>query len=498
MTSIKNRVEKKNEARVYRSKESVDKCISHLVFGAGVTGLSCLRYLQSKGQQAKIYDDNLSDEKLTKINLISKNVLSYNQKDNIADVLENIDTLLLSPGVSHQHPLVVLARKNNIDIINDVELFARENTLPVVAVTGSNAKSTVVTLLALMAEEQGLKVSLAGNIGRPVLDSLLEDQTDIFVLELSSFQLEMIESLQISVACILNISPDHLDWHNSYADYSNAKQKIYQHAQHVVYNRDDSLTESQQGHHKSVMSFGLNTAKDKQFGLSTSHGKTFLCFGDEPIIAEEECKKNTEIDIQNALAAMAIAYAANISFESITTILKTFPGLEHRCEWVASHNNIDWINDSKGTNVGATQAALSSLGKSIAQEARKIDQAKVQVEGQAQASAQEKASIILIAGGDSKGGDLSLLLNTVKQKVKALLLIGQDAKLFQHVFEPFVPCKIFPSLKDSISYAANVAESGDTVLLSPACASIDMFNDYQERGSQFKSLVQSIVVRGGA
>lgn len=440
-----------------------------LVVGAGLTGLSCLRYLERKGISAKLYDDVLNEDKLQKIRDISLDIDVFDNASNIEDILNNVSVLLLSPGVAFNHPLVSQAQARDLELIGDVELFARENTKPVMAVTGSNAKSTVVTLLSLMAKADGKKVSLAGNIGRPLLDSLYEDDSDLYVLELSSFQLDITETLKASVSCILNISPDHLDRYESYQAYANSKQKIYKNSQIIVCNRADELTYPKENYQASIISFGLDKPKASHFGLNIKSGITFLACGDQNIIDSRLLAKQGVTDIQNGLAAMAIAQAAGISYSAITEVLKTFKGLPHRCELISQFKNVNWVNDSKGTNVGATQAAIESVAKG-----------------------RNAKSVILIAGGDSKEGDLSLLTVNIQQHVKIILLIGKDAQLFKNSFETIVPCVKCNSLEETISRANNLALAGDTVLLSPACSSLDMFKNYQDRGEQFKQAVLAL------
>lgn len=442
---------------------------SSLVVGAGITGLSCLRYLERKGLPTKLYDDALNDEKIKKIHEISRNINIYDSSNDIKDILKNVDTLLLSPGIAFDHPLVSQAQAQALELIGDVELFSRENTKPVMAITGSNAKSTVVTLLSLMAKADGKKVSLAGNIGRPLLDSLHEDDSELYVLELSSFQLDITNTLSSTVSCILNISPDHLDRYESYADYARSKQKIYKNSQIIVCNRDDLLTYPTDSAQATVISFGLNKPEASHYGLNIKNGRTFLACGDQNIIDSSLLAKQGVTDIQNALAAMAVARASNISYAAIVSVLKTFTGLPHRCELVSNFNNVQWVNDSKGTNVGASQAAINSVAK----------------------PAFEK-TVVLIAGGDSKGGDLSLLTESVQNYVKAIVLIGKDAQLFQNNFSSLVPCIMCHSLEDAIHQANNIAIAGDTVLLSPACSSLDMFKNYQDRGEQFKAIVNNL------
>lgn len=440
-----------------------------LVVGAGITGLSCLRYLERKGVSAKLYDDVLSEDKLQKIRDISHDITVFDRASNIEDILNNVSILLLSPGIALDHPLVAQAQAQSLELIGDVELFARENTKPVMAVTGSNAKSTVVTLLSLMAKADGKKVALAGNIGRPLLDSLYEDDSDLYVLELSSFQLDITETLKTKVSCILNISPDHLDRYDSYQAYADSKQKIYKNSQIIVCNRADALTYPQAHSKASVVSFGLDKPEASHFGLNSKSGITFLACGDQNIIDSGLLAKQGVTDIQNALAAMAIAHAAGISYSAITDVLKTFQGLPHRCELISQFNKVKWVNDSKGTNVGATQAAIESVAKGS-----------------------DGKTVILIAGGDSKEGDLSLLSDNIQRHVKTILLIGKDAQLFKNMFESITPCVMCNSLEETILQANKLAKEGDTVLLSPACSSLDMFKNYQDRGEQFKQGVLAL------
>ncbi len=439
--------------------------IPNLVVGAGLTGLSCLRYLDAKGESAKFYDDTFSQEKVQKVKEISDATPLFDKDFDLEEVLAGVKTLFVSPGISFKHPLLDRALQKELELIGDIELFARQNKQAVIAVTGSNAKSTVVTLLYLMAKEEGLKVSLAGNIGRPLLDSILEDEAELYVLELSSFQLDITKSLEADVASILNISPDHLDRYDSFEHYASSKQGIYSQAKNIVFNRDDVLTQAEQVGEAGLASFGLDQASEGHFGLKDGGEGLSLCYGDQKVIAANDCAKKAQTDIQNALAAMAIAHTFGISFKSIVQVLKTFKGLEHRCEWVAEFNGVVWINDSKGTNVGATQAALESLD----------------------------TQVVLIAGGDSKDGDLSLLDEVVSQKVKQLILIGVDAPLFKARYTNQVDCVLAANLEEAVDIAATNAIDGDTVLLSPACSSLDMFKNYQERGDHFKDLVQKKV-----
>lgn len=438
----------------------------NLIVGAGVTGMSCLRYLEAQGVPVSLYEDVLSHEKRDMIKSISAKAEVFDKNNDFDVILDQVVTLVLSPGVSLKHPLVSEARKKSLEMIGDIELFARAYTQPVLAVTGSNAKSTVVTLLHLMALEDGKNAALAGNIGTPVLDVLQNENHDLYVLELSSFQLDTTYSLNTLVSCILNISPDHLDRYESYEAYAQSKQAIYQHAQYAVFNRDDLLTKPNPSFQAELISFGMDKPAKNDFGLLVENGESFLACGEEKILAVSHLAKKNFTDIQNALAALAIARVAGIRDEAIIKVLKTFKGLSHRCEVVAQKNDICWINDSKGTNVGASLAALQSFSNH---------------------------PVILIAGGDSKGGDLTLLKGEVRAHVKYMLLMGKDAQLFYDEFRDDCKCEFVANLDEAVSRAASIAKAGDVVLLSPACSSLDMFSSYVERGNLFMEKVRAFL-----
>ncbi len=436
----------------------------NLIVGAGVTGMSCLRYLQAQGEAVSMYEDVLSTEKREMIKSVSNNAELFDKHNHFDVILDQVTTLVLSPGVSLQHPLVSEARKKSLEMIGDIELFARANTQPVLAVTGSNAKSTVVTLLHLMAIQDGKKAALAGNIGTPVLDVIRNEQHELYVLELSSFQLDTTYSLNTLVACILNISPDHLDRYESYEAYARSKQSIYQHAEFAVFNRDDALTKPDDSFKAECISFGMDEPDRNNFGLVNENGESYLACGNKNILSVSDLAKKNFTDIQNALAAMAIAKVAGISEEAIVQVLKTFKGLSHRCEVVEEQNGITWINDSKGTNVGASLAALQGFSN---------------------------RPVILIAGGDAKGGDLRLLKDEIRRHVKCMLLIGKDAPLFYQEFKDDCLCEYVKDLDEAVTLAAEQAESGDVILLSPACSSLDMFSSYVERGNLFMKKVRA-------
>ncbi len=440
----------------------------NLVVGAGASGLSCLRYLAQQGLVPGVYVDSMNNKHKQSISAISAQIKLFDSSHTFEEVLENMDTLLVSPGVSLSHPLIDEARKQNKEIIGDVELFARLNTKPVIAVTGSNAKSTVVTMLHEAALLDGKQSVLAGNIGKPVLDGMRAD-ADLYVLELSSFQLDTTHSLHSVVACILNVSPDHLDRYSSFEAYAKSKQAIYRLAEWVVFNRDDAYSKPDFDLEKTVtgktISFGMDAPETGHYGLSDDSGELCLVFGKKTLVSVSALAKQSRVDIQNALAVFAIARAAGISDQAIIRMLGSFSGLPHRCEFVSEFRGVRWINDSKGTNVGATQAALRSF---------------------------QNQNVILIAGGDAKGADVSELETEIEQCVKQLIVLGKDAEQFHQAFSGICSCMLVDTLEQAVALADQYAQSGDVVLLSPACSSLDMFSSYHERGEVFRAAVQKI------
>jgi len=439
---------------------------SDLIIGAGTTGVSFLRYLKNKNRNACVYDDRLSDAKRASLQAISTTVEICDQQIPEEEILKGIDRLLLSPGIDLKHPLVKMAQEKQIKLLGDIELFVTEDSRPIIAVTGSNAKSTVVTLLGLMAEADGFRVAVAGNIGNPVLDFLAEKGIELFVFELSSFQLDITRSLQAKVACILNVSPDHLDRYASYQDYALSKQGIFNHCEYAVFNRKDTLTYPVKQKSAKCFSFGLDEPEENQFGIKIVSGSKYLYFSNQEIMPVSELINQAEHNLENALAALTIGFCAGWTFASMRSVLKTFKGLPHRCEQVLNAKGVIWINDSKGTNVGACEAAIRSFSQG-----------------------NPRKNIILLAGGDSKGADLGILRDVFKEKLKTLLLIGKDAPLFKTTFQSVVDSQVFDNLQHAVQKAGALAEEGDIVLLSPACSSLDMYKNYMERGDHFRNLV---------
>lgn len=442
-----------------------------VVVGLGKTGLSCVRFLRSKGYPVAVNDTRNDPPGLAELKEKYPEVsFSLGRLDE--SLLMSAVEIICSPGVSIKEPELLAARVNGgIPVVGDVELFAREVSVPVIAITGSNAKSTVTTLVGEMAVSAGLNPGVGGNLGLPVLDMLQEGGKDIYVLELSSFQLETTSSLAPLVATVLNISEDHMDRYTSMVEYHQAKHRIFRNCKHCVVNRDDALTSPLVPESVSVTSFGLSRPDIKDFGVVEENGERFLARGSQKLMAVSDLKIFGDHNVANALAAIAIGEAAGFSVPAMTDTLREFSGLKHRCQLVLNERGVSWYNDSKGTNVGATLAAVSGLGSAI------------------------KGRLLLIAGGVGKGQDFSPLSSPLVACGKALILIGEDGRKIGAAVDSAVEHHYSVSLRDAVELAKSLASPGDAVLLSPACASFDMFKNYEDRGDQFVALVREICSR---
>tara|TARA_R110000868_G_scaffold294345_2_gene554953 strand:+ start:842 stop:2149 length:1308 start_codon:yes stop_codon:yes gene_type:complete len=422
-----------------------------VVVGMGLTGLSCVQFLLAQGAKVTAMD---SRNELS----IAVNVPLYLGAFD-ATKLCAADLVVLSPGVSAQTPAILQALAAGVSVIGDIELFARFNTLPVIAITGSNGKSTVTHLVVEMCQAAGMKVLMGGNIGVPALD-LLNKDADIVVLELSSFQLETTQSLKPLAATILNFCDDHLDRHGDMQNYQRIKHLIYKHAQYVVASRDEKATQP------------LNRDVDLTFGLSASNSgfswdKTTatILFQGQAFLSSQDCLLVGAHNMLNIQAAAALAMLAGVHVEAIKQGAKLFGGLAHRCQTVSMHNNVRWINDSKATNVGATQAAILGMLESC------------------------QGRLVLIAGGEGKGADFSPLAELLEHSVDLLITLGKDGDKIARLKQGSVKVS---SLEQAVKVAADYAQAKDIVMLSPACASLDMFNNYQHRGECFIKAVQEV------
>lgn len=445
----------------------VEQQFEYIIVGLGKTGLSCARYLQQRGVSFAITDSRLEPPMLATLKDEMPGVLvKAGMIDQ--DLIGKAKEILLSPGISLTEPSIQRAIENGVPVLGDVELFCRTATAPILAVTGSNGKSTVVTLLAEMIKAAGLKVGLGGNIGRPVLELLSTDKPDVYVLELSSFQLETTYSLNAKAAVILNISEDHMDRYDSLEDYTKAKSRIYSGNGEVIMNLDDPQLRQLTFEGRTVRGFSQNSATDQNLGLAEVKGEICLMQGDEVLLSTEQMKIKGQHNHLNALAAIAMGQAINLPEDAMMQALINFKGLTHRCEWVCQVNGVDWYNDSKGTNVGASCAAIFGLAGNN--------------------------NVILIAGGEGKGADFTPLAKIASGRIKTVITIGRDANKIEEAVKEVVNVERARDLENAVERAFAVSKPGDIVLLSPACASFDMFKDYQERGRTFIDAIQSLRV----
>jgi UDP-N-acetylmuramoylalanine--D-glutamate ligase len=439
-----------------------EQAVYTLVVGLGKTGLSVVRYLRALGEAVIVVDSRDIPPGLNVLKDEYSDVELHTGRFDVS-LFVNARRIIVSPGVALAEPALVEAKKNNIEIIGDIDLFAHEVKAPVVGITGSNGKSTVTTLLALMAKQAGLNSVASGNIGTPVLDSL-DDDAGLYVLELSSFQLETLQYLPMRAAVVLNISADHLDRYENLAAYAMCKQVIYENADVLVINKDDVLAGGQlNSNSRKQLRFTLNTPEENEFGLCEGQSGS-LCFGEQRLIAVDDLKIKGVHNLQNALAALALGFAIGLPMSDMLDALKEFKGLRHRTQFVAQINGVNWINDSKATNVGAAIAALVGLpGKHV-----------------------------LIAGGIAKGADFSALTDVVKQHCRAVVLLGKDAGVIQSVMPEGVVVERVADMPSAVAAAQTLAQPGDNVLLAPACASFDMFENFEQRGDVFIGSVEAL------
>ncbi|GAA0680725.1 UDP-N-acetylmuramoyl-L-alanine--D-glutamate ligase [Marinobacterium maritimum] len=438
-----------------------------IIIGLGQTGLSCARYFRRAGVPFAVCDTREAPAAAEAFRAEFPGVeLRLGELD--SDWLSQAQELVISPGIDKRHPAIQAATAAGAALIGDIDLFCREAEAPIVAITGSNAKSTVTTLVGLMAEQAGIKVGVGGNIGTPALD-LLQQPTELYVLELSSFQLETTHELRAAAATVLNVSPDHLDRYEGMQDYTLTKQRIYRGAAVVVANRQDALTQPLLAQGVELRSFGLNEPDLKQYGLREQDGEIWLACGLDCLLPESALKIRGRHNLANALAALALADAVAIPRAAALEALQNFAGLEHRCQWVAEIEGVSYFNDSKGTNVGATLAALEGLGATLA----------------------EGAQLILIAGGVGKDQSFAELNAPLQRFSRDLVLIGRDAELIAAEVSP-AQTHFAASMPSAVALAHELAHEGDIVLLSPACASFDMFTGYAERGERFVQAVEAL------
>ena len=450
------------------SSKWVDSSKKRVVVGLGITGLSCARYLYQRGLPFTVVDTRAEPPALDELRCEMPDVECF-VGDYPLEIVTTAAELIVSPGISMDAPIVLQAQGAGADVVGDIDLFMREARAPVIGITGSNAKSTVTELLGQMGQDAQLNVGVGGNLGTPALD-LLSPERDLYVLELSSFQLERAGRLGLAVAAVLNVSADHMDRHRTMAAYQQAKQRIFRGCKKVVINRDDPMTIPLLSTDVEVVGWSMKAPEPGDFGLRHKQGVEYLCFGLEAVLPVSELGLLGRHNVANALAALALGYSAGLSLSNMQSALRTFKGLPHRCELIADIDGVRFVNDSKGTNVGATEAALFGVGGD--------------------------RDIVLIAGGQGKGADFSQLQEAVSRHCKLLILMGEDGPLLEEALSSCVAVLSVSSLDQAVNVAAMRAKAGDVVLLSPACASFDMFSGYAQRGEAFCARVNALAGGG--
>jgi len=432
-----------------------------LIVGLGKTGYSIARFLASQSVHFAITDTREVPPFIEEFRENFPDSAVFLGGFN-ATAFEAATHLVVSPGVALDHPLIVAAEARGVPVIGDLDLFAAVVDVPVLAVTGANGKSTVTTLLGLMAESDGRQSRAGGNLGTPMLE-LIDETVEMYVLELSSFQLESSHLLEPLVATVLNISPDHMDRYPDLEAYASAKERIFNGQGVMVLNRDDPVVAAMARPNRKVSWFGLDAA-EVDYELRVHEGQEWIFAHGAAVMPRAEVKLHGRHNIANVLASLAIGDAAGLSRQAMIQAIREFTGLPHRTEWVAEINGVTFINDSKATNVGACIAALHGMDKPV----------------------------ILIAGGDGKGADFRVLREAVGQKVKALVLIGRDSSLLREALGDLVQTVMATNLSKAVEASAQIAIAGDVVMLAPACASLDQFKDYQERGLIFQQEVRKL------
>jgi UDP-N-acetylmuramoylalanine--D-glutamate ligase len=434
-----------------------------VVAGMGRTGQSVIRHLLSRGWVVSATDSRTDPPGLAALRDQAPALRIATGGLDVA-MLADVDCVIASPGLSQSDPFFVAARARGLPIIGDIELFARSGAAPVVAITGTNGKSTVTTLVARMADRAGIVARAGGNLSPPALELLEGGTAGLYVLELSSYQLETTHSLQLAAATVLNVTPDHLDRYATIADYAAAKARIFDRCGVAVINLDDPLVAAMAREGQRTLTFSLHADRGADYCVQNEAGVDWLCRRGERLMRADSMRIVGSHNAANALASLALGDALGLDRTAMIAALQDFPGLPHRAAWVADVAGVRYVNDSKGTNVGATLAAVAGF----------------------------KGPLLLIAGGDGKQQDFSPLRAAFSGKVRHVLLIGRDAPQLEVALQGACATERCDSLEAAVIAAARVAQPGDTVLLSPACASLDMFRDYAHRGDVFADAVRRL------
>lgn len=439
----------------------------NVIIGLGATGISCARFLQEHDIPFAVIDTRANPPNLTEFRELFPQIpcITGGMDEHL---LAKAERLIVSPGVSLKEPAIARLIEKGVPVIGDIELFAQAVQSSVIAITGTNAKSTVTTLVGEMAVTAGKQVKVGGNLGTPALDLLRQDAAELFVLELSSFQLETTYTLEPMVATVLNVTPDHMDRYANLDEYCQAKQRVYSHAKVAVCNKNDPLTECLNRDVERKLYFTLSEPKDHEFGLIKKGSDFYLAFQNQILMPVRDLPILGRHYQANALAALAIGYGYGLPFAPMLQTLIDFKGLPHRCQLITERNGVRWYNDSKGTNVGATLAAIIGLGSEM------------------------EGKLILIAGGVGKSADFSPLVPAIEKYVKKVVLIGEAAQILTEVIGGRVDVVVGKTMADAVELADRAAILGDAVLLSPACASFDMFNNFEHRGNVFTEIVKAL------
>lgn len=438
-----------------------------VVVGLGDTGVSVAYYLQHMGFKFAISDSRkkppVGDEFYQQMLDIPIFTGGFDE-----DVFKVATHLIVSPGIALNEKAIISAVAHGAKIVSDIDLLVCSVEAPIIAITGSNGKSTVTTMLGDMAKEAGKHVAVGGNIGIPALDLLrfdagVEQTVDLYVLELSSFQLERTSVLNAVAATVLNVTPDHLDRHADITEYAQEKARIFDGDGCMVINADDAIVNAMKKAGRRVMTFSIHQKAD--FYIARMNETEYLMHDQHILMPLAELPLEGRHNAANALAALALGVAAGLDEQAMCNALRKFKGLEHRMQRVAEIAGVTWVNDSKATNIGACIAALQGYQRKV----------------------------VLIAGGDAKGADMNELTSVIKEKAKSVVLIGKDAKLIEQALNGCVPVYSAGTMAQAVKIAAGLAITGDSVLLSPACASLDQYKNYKDRGEKFKQAVLELV-----
>ena len=432
-----------------------------IVLGLGITGMSCVRFLHGR-DELTVVDTRETPPGLEELCARFPDVPVQTGASTID--FSGADRIIVSPGIGLDDPILA-GMPPEVQFLSDIDLFCEAAVAPVLAVTGTNGKSTVTALTGHILAETGCRVMVGGNLGDAALD-LLDDEIEAYVLELSSFQLERMVPHHFKAATVLNITEDHLDRHGDMADYTATKRRIYEDCEICLANRDDVATLPDLD--CALVTFGGGEPECGHWGVRSLSDVRWLTFGDEPVVRSDALPIAGRHNELNVLAAMALADAAGVSRDAMADVVQTFSTLPHRCERVGVLAGVEFIDDSKATNVGATRAALLGLGDPA------------------------ESRIVLIAGGDGKGADFSSLRDVVAQFVKALVLLGRDGPVLAEALQGCAAIHRADDMSEAVALAADLASSGDLVLLSPACASFDMYENFSARGRDFSRAVEAL------